>query len=57
MYVFIFISRRVHITRNVLDKLEGDYKVEPAPVPEKSANLHNEELDTYFIADDEVTCI
>jgi hypothetical protein len=42
----------VHVTKAVVDKLEGEFKVEKT---EKIAIMPNVEEETYFIADEEVS--
>lgn len=42
----------MHVTKAVVDKLEGEFKVEKT---EKIAIMPNVEEETYFIADEEVS--
>lgn len=50
LFKFIrFVFRRVHITRETLKCLDGDYKVEPGKGAERNTYLKDHDIETYLI--------
>ena len=44
-----FFFRRVHITKETLDNLHGEYEVEPGEGGERNAVLKEKGIETYLI--------
>lgn len=48
----IFIGRRVHITKETLHCLHGDYEVEPGNGAERNAFIKENKIETFLIVAD-----
>jgi len=47
--MFIFCYSRVHITKQTLEHLHGEYEVEPGNGGERNLYLQENKIETFFI--------